>query len=263
MARTRAFALFVAVLLVLSGCKAFFDFNAFAGLDKAAVPNPSRYQGTHGLANLKDDLQSHAIMDALSGDPATVAIILANLDAEHGSFTTTVPTTADSQIAAILYSDLELQTTSGDDLVNNVADLLVNPPSSDIKSVLQSIVPADVAADPTKFANMVGGLLAANIAYQNLGASLSTLPAPADMNMGDVAQKAAVAYLMERVNAAVTADVNPLNPVDQMFKLINNQSNSITPGLSTTPANPLNPTGSGPPGWLKNIFDAAGAPYPA
>ena len=142
MARTRAFLLFIAVLLALTGCKAFFDFNAFSSLDKAGVPNPSRYQGSGGLANLQDDLQSHAIMDALSGDPATVAIILGHLQADY-HVTTLDPSNSTEQTAAILYSDLALQTTSGDKLVNNVADLLANPPGN-IGSILQSIVPDEV-----------------------------------------------------------------------------------------------------------------------
>jgi len=257
MARTRAFALFVAVVLALAGCSAFFDFNAFSSLDKAAVPDPSRYQGAGGLGNLQADLASPSVVEALKSSPATVSAILTNLDADY-HVTTTPPTNSTEQIAAILYSDLALKSTSGDELVNNVADLLVNPPGN-IASVLQSIVPADVAADPAKFLSMVNGLLAANVVYQNLGASLDPASPPPGMNMGDVAQKAAVAYLMERVDAAVASDVNPLNEVDEMFKMVNNQPNAISPGLSTTPANPLNPL----PGWLANIFDAAGAPYPA
>jgi len=263
MARTRAFALFVAVLLVLSGCKAFFEFNLFSSVDKAAVPDPSKYQGAGGLANLQADLQSHAIMQALSGDPATVATILANLDAAYG-VTTTVPSNSSEQIAAILYSDLYLQTTSGDELVNSVVANVLTQPPGNLKSILSSIVPADVAADITKFTTMVTGLLQANIAYDNLGQSLAVLPPPPGMNMGDTAQKAAVAFLMYKVDQAVIVAVGAPLAIAEMFALINNQPNSIA-GVVLSPANPLNPiSGAGlhPPS-LQRIFDAAGAPYPA
>jgi hypothetical protein len=263
MARARAFVLFVAVLLVLSGCKAFFDFNAFSSLDKASVPNPSRYQGSGGLANLQADLQSHAIVAALSGDPTTVATILGNLNTAY-AVTTGPLTTPDAQAAAILYSDLALQTTSGDVLVNNMVATMMTTPPGNLQSILQSIVPPDVAADINKFTAMVNGLLQANVAYDVLGQSLAGLPAPPGMNMGDTAQKAAVAWLMYKVDLAVIGAVGAPAAVAQMFALVNNQTNSIA-GVTTVPANPLNPiaaAGLTPPS-LKRIFDAAGAPYPA
>jgi hypothetical protein len=256
MARTRAFLLFIAVLLALSGCKAFFDFNAFSSLDKAGVPNPSRYQGADGLANLQSDLESKAIVDALRSDFTTSQQIKANLVTDYTLTLPPPPYNSNQQTAAILYSDLSLASTYGDDLVNNVAALLVNPPGN-IASILQSIIPPQVSSDPTKFANMVQGLIDAYNMYKNLGNS-TPISAPG-MNLGDVAQKAAVAYLMYEVDQAVVGAVAPGTAVAEMFKLTNNQPNTIPPGLSTSLANPLNPL----PVWLKNIFDAAGAPYPA
>jgi hypothetical protein len=265
MARTRAFALFVAVVLTLTGCSAFFDFNAFSSLDKAAVPNPSRYQGTSGLANLQADLSSPSVVAALKSSPSTVATILSDLNTTYLSGPLTTP---DQQTAAILYSDLALKSTSGDILVNNiVATVMTQTTASTLQSVLASIVPADVAADPTKFAAMVNGLLAANVAYDKLGQSLATLPKPPGMNMGDTAQKAAVAWLMYCVDQGVigagyTSSTSP-SDVDEMFLLVNNQPNSIGT-LSTIPANPFGPmssAGLNPPS-LQRIFDAAGAPYP-
>jgi hypothetical protein len=255
MARTRAFLLITVVLFSLSTCKALFDFNAFSSLDKASVPDPARYQGVGGLSNLQNDLSSPAVVAALSGDPATVAAILSNLDTTY-HVTTGPLTTPEQQTAAILYAQLALATTSGDVLINNIiASVLTNAPGN-LASIMQSIVPADVAADLTKFTAMMNGLLTANAAYQVLGASVP--PAPPGMNIGDVAQKAAVAYLMERVYAAVVITVGAPNAMTEMFALLNNQPNSIS-SITTTPANPLNPL----PGWLKNLFDAAGAQYPA
>jgi hypothetical protein len=167
-------------------------------------------------------------------------------------------TTPDQQTAAILYSDLALKSTSGDVLVNNIVSNILTQAPGNLASILQAIVPPDVAADITKFSAMVNGLLAANTAYQVLGATLVPASPPPGMNMGDVAQKASVAYLMERVNAAVVGTVGAGSAMAEMFALVNNQPNSIA-SVITTPANPLNPL----PAWLKNIFDAAGAPYPA
>lgn len=269
MAKIRTIALMAAIALTAAGCSAFFDFNAFSSLDKPAVPSPTRYQGAAGLSNLQTDLSSPAIVEALKGSPSTVATILTNLNTDNGNFLGTPPSTSTGQIAAILYSDLSLKSTSGDVLVNNIVAAVMTQTTGNLQSILSSIIPADVAGDATKFAAMVNGLLAANVAYDSLGQSLATLPFPTGMNPGDTAQKAAVAWLMYCVdNAVVGAGYGSPTDIDQLFKLVNNQPNGIG-SLSTSPANPFDPTGSGiagaglnPPS-LKRIFDAANAPYPA
>lgn len=78
------------------------------------------------------------------------------------------------------------------------------------------------------------------------------------MNMGDIAQKAAVAYLIWAVVGAITPSVVPTtdDAIHEMFLLVNDDpSNQISSVTVADPLNPLNPP-------LKNIFDAAGAPYP-
>ena len=143
--------------------------------------------------------------------------------------------------------------------VNNVVSTLLTQPPGNIKSILQSSIPSDVLADQTgtKFLNMITGLFNANIMYQKLGASIPPKP---DLNWGDIAQKAAVSYLISQVVNAVTTDLalTTYNPVDEMFLLVTDQPNHITPGLSRS-SDPLNPL----PAPLQNIFDAAGAPRPA
>jgi len=257
MARTRAFALFVAVVLTLAGCSAFFDFNAFSSLDKAAAPDPSRYQGLSGLVNLQNDLASKSVVKALKGDYALSQQILTNLMNDPSyPLTGSPPWSPAQQTAAILYSSLALQCTSGDQLVNNIIGAVMTSVPTDIKSILRSIIPADVMADQsgTSFLYMVNGLLQAKAMYQKLGASIP--PDPVGMNMGDVAQKAAVALLMDTVDQAVIGAVGAVNAVPEMWLLVNDQPNSIASVPVSDPFSPL-------PAWLKNIFDAAGAPYPA
>ncbi|HET6451500.1 MAG TPA: hypothetical protein VFI08_09320, partial [Spirochaetia bacterium] len=171
------------------------------------------------------------------------------------------------QTAAILYAQLALQTSSGDELVNNIADTVTNNPSGNLKSMLASIVPADAAGDLTKFTAMVDNLLTAEGVYVHLGNTLDPNVPPPGMNMGDVAQKAAVALLMvtimNQVESAPSPGPGPYTPtqaVDQLFALINNQSNNVS---DTNISDPFANMGSGSPAWLVHIFDAAGAPYPA
>ena len=259
MAGTRVFGrivLLAAILSVLAGCGAFFGFNAFAGIDKAPPPDPARYQGPGGLANLQTDLESPSVVAAMKNDPQAVNQILNNLNTSYG-LTTTPITTPDQQTAAILYSQLALQSTSGDVLVNNIVTTVINNPSGNLQSMLASIVPPDVAADPVKFTAMVNNLLAAETVYVNLGTNLNPSFPPPGMNMGDVAQKAAVSLLMKTIYDAATAKVGAGNEITNLFALINNQpSNGLDKVTITDPYNPM-------PTWLKNIFDAAGAPYPA
>jgi hypothetical protein len=255
MAGTKYLVLFVAVLLALSGCSAFFDFNAFSSLDKPAAPDPSRYTGASGLANLQNDLNSQAVVNALKNDPADVTKILGNLNSSYnvlaGGYTT-----PDQQTAAILYSDLALKSTSGDILVNNIVANVMTQAPGNLQSVLSSIVPPDVAADFTKFSNMVNGLLTAETVYINIGNS-TPLPVPG-MNMGDIAQKAAVSCLMKAVFDAATPGAGAGNEITQLFAMVNNQPNSVS---GANVADPFASSMTGVP-WLKNIFDAAGAPYP-
>lgn len=263
MARTRAFALFVAVLLTATGCSAFFDFNAFSSLDKAAVPDPSRYQGLTGLVNLQNDLASKSVVDALKADFSLSQQILTNLVNDPSyPLSGSPPWSPAQQTAAILYSSLALQCTSGDVLVNNIIGTVMTQPSGNIQSMLQSIIPADVMADQTgtSFANMVKGLVTqAYPMYKKLGLSITDVnsdgkidppDAPTGMNMGDAAQKAAVALLMYTIDQAVLG-AGYLNDVSQMWALVNNQPNSIASVPVSDPYNPL-------PGWLKNLFDVAG-----
>ena len=267
MARVRV-TLLIAVLLSLAGCSALLDFNAFKSLDTPPAPKASDYEGPGGLAKLSKDLSSAAVVDKLKADPTTTGQVETYLFTTYDIATFGDPLTAtpDQQTAAALYADLYLATTSGDHLVNNAVTALISMPSgSDIKTLISEIIPADVIHDQAAFEAMVDGLLKAKVAYEHLGASLA-LPGvpPAGMNMGDVAQKAAVAYLMDAVVSAVetgSGGITQTAAADQMYLLANDQPNTITTNVITVPAEPLKPSGT-PIQELSNIFAAAGMAYP-
>jgi len=258
MAKCKAVALLSVLLATLAGCSALLDFNAFASLDHRSAPTLADVKGADGLNTLAADLASPSMVAALKADPATTLQIKNYLDATY-HVTTGPLTTADQQAAAVLYSDLNLKTTSGDQLVNNIVSIVVATPSSGTKiaDILGKIIPPDVAGDATKFAAMVNGLLDANKAYTALGNSIP--PAPPNVNLGDVAQKAAVACTMQAVVAAVMASppiTDTGGAITQMYMLVNNQSSTIA--NVTLASDPLNP----PLTYVKNIFDAAGLPLP-
>jgi hypothetical protein len=253
LARLKVTALLLTPLLLVAGCSAFFGFNAFSSFDKPPAPKLSDYTGAGGLSKLAGDLTSKAVVAALAADPTTTQQLEAYL---LGVYTGGGP---DAQQAAALYADVNLKTTLGEDLVNNVvAALMTNPPSGNIASILQSLLPPGATADQATFSAMVDGLLNAEAAYMVLGVS-TPLPPPG-VNMGDVAQKAAVSLMMKTVVHAVALDrgvldTDPLVMV-QMFLLATNQTNLIS-GVSVPDPFPANPP------WLVNIFAAAGATYPS
>lgn len=259
MSNLKTTALLVFPLFLLAGCSAFFGFNAFASLDNPAPPKLSDYQGgSSGLARLASDLSSPAVVALLKADPATTQALELYLDTTY-NVTAGPLTTPDQQNAAVLYGDLYLKTSSGDQLVNNiVASVITTTQTGNISSLVSSIIPAEVAGDETKFTAMVKGLLYANAAYLRFGASIPALGVPPGMNMGDVAQKAAVAYLMQAIVDSITPSVvvTTASAIHEMFLLVNNDPTNQISG--TNVADPFNPLDVN----LKLIFDAAGAPYP-
>jgi hypothetical protein len=259
MAGVKVSVLLIATAMLCTGCSLFYG-NLFAGLDKPPAPKAADYEGTNGLDKLATDLGSPAVVALLSADPTTVAQIQAFLG---GKYDLTSPATAADQTAAALSADLGLKTTQGDDLVNNVVTSIMNNPSSgNIADLIKSVIPPDVIADKTDdtaFVAMVEALLDAKVLYDNLGASIHTLGAPPGMNLGDVAQKAAVAFLMDAVVSTLEGAPYSYSKVQaetQMFDLVTDQANAISLVNVTDPFSPM-------PANLKYIFDAAGAPYPA
>ena len=122
MAPLKVTALLIAPLILLAGCSAFFGFNAFSSLDKPPPPNLSDYTGAGGLSKLASDLTSKAVVAAMASDPAMVQQLETYL---QGVYTGGGP---DAQQAAVLYADVNLKTTSGADLVNNVVAALITIP---------------------------------------------------------------------------------------------------------------------------------------
>jgi hypothetical protein len=263
--RVKVATLLTITFLSFAGCSALFEFNAFSSLDVPAAPKLSDYQGTDGLARLEKDLSSAAVVARLKADPTTTKQIEDYLSATYGvtTFGDPATATAEQRTAAALYADLFLKTTSGDRLVNNVVTTIMTQQSfdGDIESILSGVVPADVIHDPVAFEAMLNAFVEARIAYQQIGASLAPPGVPPEgMNMGDIAQKAAVAYLIVAVVSAVESQTPPLSQADaavQLYYLVNDQPNDVTEnGVSVADPFAAQPE-------LKYIFDAAHAPYPS
>jgi hypothetical protein len=205
MSRVKTLALTVAVLFALAGCAQLFEFNLFGALDTPPTPTAVDYQGASGLDQLDEDLDSPAVVDALAADPALVAEIEQNI---WDDYLADGVSGEDDQQAAILYADLALKTSEGEELVNNIVEAVIGGTiaGSSIAEILADIIPPEARASLGVFKAMVGALLTANEAYLLLGDSIdqvapfgeadpgATLP-PGSLP-GDIAQKAIVAYTM-------------------------------------------------------------------
>jgi hypothetical protein len=77
MSRVKTLALAMAVLFVLAGCAALFEFNLFGALDNPPTPTAADYEGAGGLDKLGEDLNSPAVVDAMT--PAVVTQIETDL----------------------------------------------------------------------------------------------------------------------------------------------------------------------------------------
>ncbi len=280
MARAKLVALILLPLLLLAGCSALFDFNLYRdlGLDKTAAPTPADYAGAGGLDKLAEDLSSPAVIEALKDDPAAKAALELFL---IGQISGAVDQPEEQQ-AAILLADLELKTTGGEEFVNNIVTVAmggINGTTS-IHDLLASTIPAEALADAATYSAMVSGLLVANDAYLALGdgiADINGTPGiqagegvPPGMNMGDVAQKAIIAFTTKVIFEAVKAagPYSDAETIHQMFLLSTNES-AADPGVQAMPAPnafedpPTDPYCISELPKLQKIVDCAGLSLPA
>jgi hypothetical protein len=255
--RLKTAALLPILTLMLAGCSLLFEFNAFSSLDASPAPNAADYEGLGGLGKLATDLGSPAFVDKLAADPETRDAIAEYLLDEYLSAGVT---TADQQEAAVLYCDLYLKTTAGEGFVTNVATTLVNGVSSTttIVELLQATIPPEALADPDAFNDMVDALRTANTQYLALGAGIvdrngnSVIDkgegVPSDINMGDVVQKAGVAYTMEVMYQAVHQALPALDDaqIKAQLYLLATDPTKADPAVQELTPNPFDTTSSDP-----------------
>ncbi len=176
MSRVKALALAMALPLVLAGCAWMFEFNLFDALDNPPTPTAADYLGSSGLDRLDEDLDSPAVVDAITSTAGLVDTILSNIATEFlGGDPPTSCSGPDAPQAAILYADLALKTSEGEELVNNIAAVVLDlqnqiSGTSTVAEILAAIIPPEALASEATFTAMVEALLAANNVYLLLGA---------------------------------------------------------------------------------------------
>ena len=260
MAKLRLIALPCVVLIALGGCSGFFEFNAFKGLDPVKTPVASDYEGAGGLDELETDLTSPAVVDAMTEETVDEIEQMLNDDFLNDGIDD-----AEDQQAAILLAELNLVTSSGDEVVNNFVDIMVDfydstePPSDEeIAGSLSEIIPEEVMASPEAFAELINGFLDANEAYEALGTSFETLEPPDDANLGDVAQKAVMAFIVSTiVDSFVAGGSTEAEAIAILYGIIQDPEGAdpaTLDNLQPPDISEENPEAAA----LMNILDAAG-----
>ncbi len=279
MARVRFSTFLLLPLLALAGCSEFFGFNVFSALDTVAAPSVTKYEGSGGLALLADDLSSPAVVAALTANPTATQQIETYL---YDNYLTGALTTPDQKQAAILYADLNLKTTEGENLVNSIVTTVMSGVSTgtSIHALLSAVLPASAKSDPAVFSAMIVALRNSNAQYLKLGTSITDVNGngkidvgegvPAGTNMGDVAQKAAVAYTIEvvfqEVSSALGGSPSNATVITQMYLLATDPTSADPATQTLTPS----PYTTGSDAYvtanlpkIQNIFACAGLALPS
>jgi hypothetical protein len=280
MARTTLSMLLLLPLLALAGCSDFFNFNVYSTFDTVAAPSADKYEGSGGLAALATDLSSPAVVEALKNDPTTTAAIESYLVTTYLSGAVT---SSDQQQAVILYADLNLKTTEGESFVNNIVTTVMGgvTTGTSIHDLLDAVLPADAKSDPAVFSAMITALRNSNTQYLKLGAGITDVNSngtievgegvPAGTNMGDVAQKAAVAFAIEdcfqEISIALTGTPSDATVITQMYLLATDPTAANAAAQALTP----DPYTAGSDAYvtvptlkkIQNIFDCAGLALPS
>ncbi len=276
MSRVTALALAILASLALVGCAPLFEFNLFAGLDTPPTPTAADYTGDGGLDTLGQDLDSPATVEALAADPDLVQQIEDDLWDTYIGDAGGVENAEDGE-AALLYADLALKTSEGETLVNNVVGALLDGSlagSSNIGTLLASIIPPEALASEATFTAMIDALLTANDAYEALGIwvdgiapdddGVPTNPLPPGSAPGDVVQKSIVAYTMHAMVDAVIAGLG-LAGTDpegdaavQLFLVATDDTTDprYDAGMDALSVDPM----ASPPLWLQALMALAPLP---
>ncbi len=253
----KTIAVLIPLILVslLTSCAELFEFNLFKALDPIKMPDAamlSEMEDKEGVSGVLDyleaELGSPSFIEKLEEEPGAYSAIEDYLFDHKGN-----SSTADEKRATILYADLNLKTTGGEELVNNSVSALIGGDFSTgsldtaaevrafLLGFLPEVMPASALSSQAAFDEMLQGFVAANAAYDDFGTALpGTIPD--EINMGDLVQKAIVSY--------VIAEAIGVYSNAQLYKI----AQGVDPGVDPTGSIP-DPFAAGP---IDNILTAAG-----
>jgi hypothetical protein len=211
------------VALAILGCTDMFTFNLFSGMDRPRVPSVEDIDtmGDKDLLDRVSDLvESDDFYDDIAAEAAASAdgtsetkdAIIRNLNEIIDNAT---EPTRESQKAALLVAEVELNSTIAGEVVDNfvvvATSFIETPPdTSNPEQLAQDLIEqvfGDVN-DPDEVILALDALLKAADAYKYYGESLDTSSgqavAPPDDNIGAIAQDAVISLLVAEMLDAST-----------------------------------------------------------
>ena len=260
------------LMLLLGGCEELFEFNLFQELDIVTLPDKGELDAMtadEALDYLDVEFDSPAFIELLAGDPKAQSEIEDYLqDLYNGD-----PGSQEGKRAVLLHASLRLKLCHGEELVNNLSSLVTGDADWDalqdtteaqgfFESSFGDLVPPEALASREAFDAMLTGFQEAQDAYTLFAAGIDGDPAtsgdvPEEANLGDVAQKALFAVLIDAYLQPDAVYATEAEARDALWLLAAGDG---------APA-PNAPTGGAwqdpfePPGTLGTILDEAGISF--
>ncbi|MFP4535676.1 MAG: hypothetical protein ACLFNP_08135 [Spirochaetaceae bacterium] len=183
------------VVLLLAGCANIYDANLFENFDGP----PSASELANGSAeDIADAAESPQFFEELEDDPEAKEALQDRLQEIYND-----PNASDSdrRTAAVVSGDIEMETTEGGEIVNNVVDVVLDEEGggefSDPGTFIRNTFPESVRNDPEELEAQIESFRTAAEAYYAYGEGLTEDGVPDGANSGEIAQRATVAILMD------------------------------------------------------------------
>lgn len=232
-------------VVLLAGCANIYDSNLFENFDGP----PSASELANGSAeDIADAAESPQFFDELEGDPAAKEAIQNRLQEIYNDPNASE---SDRRTAAIVSGDIEMETTAGGEIVNNVVDVILEESGgefSDPGTFIRNTFPESVRNDPAVLRAQIESFRTAADAYYAYGEGLTSEGVPESANSGEIAQRATVAILMDTL-------ADQAGGTDALLNDIQNDSYPQPPYSDPT-VTALGTEDNPEP--LRNILDVAG-----
>lgn len=233
----------VVFTVLMAGCANIYESNLFENFDGP----PSAAELANGsLEDIADAAESPKFFEELRDDPDAKEAIQNRLQEIYND---PASSDADRKTAAIISGDVEMETTQGAEIVNNVVDVLLDESGgefSDPGTFIRNTFPESVRNDPVLLKAQIESFRTAAAAYDVYGTGLTAETEPEGANSGEIAQRATVAILMDTLATqagstdALAADIQ----ADDYSGYTDPTDTALDTEASSTP--------------LRNILDVAG-----
>ena len=186
------------ILILFAGCSNMYEANVFASFDGPPEASELRNGSARRIAEAAESPQ---FFDELRNDPDARTAIQNRLREIYNDENASE---REVRTASALSATIEIETTDGAAVVNNLVDVFLDEGSdgdfSDPGTLVRNVFPDSVRNDPEALAAQIESFNQAADAYEVYGNGLTEENQPEGTNSGEVAQRAAVAILVSELS---------------------------------------------------------------